>query len=200
MFAGYAVAPGTVLVPSVGSWFCGRYAAPKSTAFRSTEPFAPPWNTRSRLKPWLPIYETSSAAFPGSAICTPPCHCHDDGMPALYWNVISAGTPTLLSPVPSVASEPLRRSCDVEIGGFPGIENTVLPSGRSKNRPPPPRTTNVASPVRSYATPKRGAATSAGHVYEVLAIPSPALWTPLVRLPVPGTTVPMSAALFAAPG
>ena len=46
-----ALAPGVALGPSVGSWFCGRYAAPMSTALRSTAPFAPPWNARSRLKP-----------------------------------------------------------------------------------------------------------------------------------------------------
>src|SRR5215470_17263456 len=99
----------------------------------------------------------------------PVCHCHDDGMSALYWNVISAGTPWLLRPVPSVWSWPLRRSCDVEIGGLPGIENTVLPSGRSKNRPPPARRTNVWLPVRSYAMPTRGATTSVGQVYDVFA-------------------------------
>src|SRR6185295_283244 len=48
--------------------------------------------------------------------------------------------------------------------------------------------------------PKRGARASVGHVYDVSAIPSPALWTPLVRLPLPGTTVPIAAAVLAAPG
>src|SRR6185295_12594512 len=127
----YALAPGVALGPSVGSWFCGRYAAPMSTAFRSTAPFAPPWNARSRLKPWLPTYEMSTIVTHGSAICTPPCHCQDEGSCALYWNVIIDGTPTLARPVPSVDSWPFRRSCAVEIGGLPGIENTVLPSGRS---------------------------------------------------------------------
>src|SRR5213596_320139 len=116
----YAVAPGTLLVPSVGSWFCGRYAAPKSTAFRSTDPFPPPWNARRRLKPWLPTYATSSTAAHGSAICTPPCHCHEEGTFASYWKTIIAGTGDGLSPVPSVCSWPLRRSCDVEMGGLPG--------------------------------------------------------------------------------
>src|SRR5919198_1374324 len=120
------------------------------------------------------MYDTSSTAAHGSAICTPPCHCHDEGTPASYWNVISAGTPTVLRPVPSVCSCPLRRSCEVEMGGLPGIEKTVLPSGRSKNKPPPPRTMNVCVPVRSYAIPNRGPTTSFGHVYEVSAMPSPA--------------------------
>src|SRR5262249_29397458 len=48
--------------------------------------------------------------------------------------------------------------------------------------------------------PKRGAATSFGHVYDVSAMPSPACLMPFDRLPVPGTTVPIAAAVFAAPG
>ena len=48
--------------------------------------------------------------------------------------------------------------------------------------------------------PKRGAAASVGQTYEVSAMPSPACWMPLVRLPVPGMTVPIAAAVFAAPG
>src|SRR5438128_3452649 len=153
-----------------------------SMAFRSTDPFAPPWNARSRLKPRLPTYAMSSAADHGSAICTPPCHCHDEGTPASYWNVISAGTPVVLRPVPSVCSWPLRRSCDVEIGGLPGIENTVFPSGRSKKSPPPPRRTNVWLPVRSYAAPKRVATTSFGLEYEVDSIQSPACRMTVARL------------------
>src|SRR5688572_33054441 len=87
----YAAAPGTVLV-SVGSWFCGKYAAPISTAFRLIR--VPPWNDPSRLKPWLPTYETSIAVDHGSACCTPACHCHDAGTFASYWKVMSAGTGT----------------------------------------------------------------------------------------------------------
>src|SRR5215471_11565907 len=48
--------------------------------------------------------------------------------------------------------------------------------------------------------PKRGPTTSFGHTYEVSAMPLPAWRTPFVRLPVPGTTVPIAAAVFAAPG
>ena len=36
-----------------------------------------------------------------------------------------------LSPCPSVVNSPLRRSLVVAIGGLPGVENTVFPSGRS---------------------------------------------------------------------
>src|SRR6185369_344757 len=105
----------------------------------------------------------------GSCVWTPACHCQDEGSWALYWKSISAGTPVVLRPVPSVCSWPFRRSCDVEIGGLPGIEKTVLPSGRSKNRPPPPRSTKRCVPVMSYAAPKRGATASFGHVYDVSA-------------------------------
>jgi hypothetical protein len=59
---------------------------------------------------------------------------------------------------------------------------------------------NVELPVRSYAIPKRGPTTSLGHVYDVSAMPLPAWRTPFVRLPVPGITVPIAAAVFAAPG
>jgi len=73
----------------------------------------------------------SSEISPGSSICGPTCHCTDAGTSALYWKTLSAGTPVVLNPVPSVVRLPLRKSCDVEIGGLPGIEKTVLPSGRS---------------------------------------------------------------------
>src|SRR2546428_665142 len=106
-----------------------------STAFRSTAPLAPPWNARRRLKPWLPTYETSSTVFDGSPNCMPACHCHDEGSCALYWKSMIAGTPVVLRPVPSVCSWPLRRSCDVEIGGLPGMEDTVVSSGRSVLHP-----------------------------------------------------------------
>jgi len=43
----YALAPGVALTPLVGSWFCARYAEPKSTAFRFT--VLPPWNAPRRL-------------------------------------------------------------------------------------------------------------------------------------------------------
>jgi hypothetical protein len=50
----------------------------------------------------------------------------------LYWKTLRIGTGCgLRPPWFSVDNCPLRRSCDVEIGGLPGIEKTVLPSGRS---------------------------------------------------------------------
>src|SRR3989442_1247009 len=51
----------------------------------------------------------------------------------------------------------------------------------------------------SYAAPSRGATTSFGQTYDVFAMPSPALRIPLVRLPEFGPTVPMAAAVLAAP-
>ena len=67
----------------------------------------------------------------GSARCTPAFHCHCAGTFASYWKVTSCGTGRRLRPWPSVCSMPLRRSAESAIGGLPGIENTVLPSGRS---------------------------------------------------------------------
>src|SRR5574338_583050 len=99
-----------------------------------------------RLIPWLPTYDTSREVDQGSAICTPVCHCQDAGTAASYWKIESCGTPSVLSPDPSVASCPLRRSCAVAIGGLPGIEKMVFPSGRSKKRPPPPRRTTLCVP------------------------------------------------------
>src|SRR5579859_1746696 len=125
-----AFAPGTVLV-FVGSWFCGRYAAPMSTALRFTVP--PPWNVPIRSYPWLPTYAIVSAVDQGIAIWISEFHWTDAGTFALYWKVTSAGTGCGLRPVPlpTFWSCPLSRFVDVEIGGLPGIEKTVLPSGRS---------------------------------------------------------------------
>ena len=48
--------------------------------------------------------------------------------------------------------------------------------------------------------PNRGATTSVGQTYDVSAMPSPAWWMPLVKLPEFGMTVPIAAAVLAAPG
>ena len=101
-----------------------------STAFRLTEPLA----ALERAQPVEAVVADVGHVErrgPWQRHLHAACHCHDDGSSALYWKIAQRRDAGVLSPVPSVCSWPLRRSCDVEIGGLPGIENTVFPSGRS---------------------------------------------------------------------
>jgi hypothetical protein len=61
----------------------------------------------------------------------PASHCADVGTFASYWKVCMPGTGRKLAPGFRFWNWPVRRSTAVAIGGLPGIENTVLPSGRS---------------------------------------------------------------------
>src|SRR6188472_2176991 len=101
----------------------------------------------------------------GSVICTPAFHCVEAGMSASYGQTdVSCGGPRISSPEASCCSRAYLTVRDVENPGFPTCEYIVSPAGRSWNSPIPPRSTIRCAPVRSYAMPKRGAATTDGQV------------------------------------
>ena len=86
-----------------GSWFCGRNAAPRSTALMST--CVCPRISRSWLNPCCPTYETSMVDAHGSVICTPAFHCVDDGMSASYGQTdVNCGGPRISRPDASSCS------------------------------------------------------------------------------------------------
>ena len=61
----------------------------------------------------------------------PACHCQEAGTFASYWNVTIAGTRTWAQALAKRLELAVAQVLRVAIGGLPGIENTVFPSGRS---------------------------------------------------------------------
>src|SRR4051812_39015834 len=100
------------------------------------------------LNPCWPTYEASIVIDQGSASCTPPFHCTDEGSLASYSNTFSDGGVVVdRPPLPSDCSWPYRTVICCSVGGFRIVSKTELPLGRSKNNPPPPRSTSFCRPL-----------------------------------------------------
>ena len=148
---------------SVGSWFCRqerRAEVDRVDVDRACRPGTRP----AGCSRGCPTYETSSDDAHGSVICTPACHCTEDGRPGVVLERDRApARRTARDPVPSVCSWPLRRSCERRDRRVPGNREdrvavrTIVEQPAAAAQDQPLRARSGRRPRRTAARPPASA-------------------------------------------